>query len=141
MRITPRLEVADREFELTFIHASGPGGQNVNKVASAVQLVFNIHRSPSLPEDVKQRLLQIAGRRANRDGVLTLKAQRFRNQADNRRDAVERLTAMIREAAVVPRVRRPTRPSRAANERRLQRKRQQSERKRQRGTVSRKTDR
>ena len=136
MRVTPSIEIDDREIALTFIRASGPGGQNVNKVATAVQLTFDVAGSPSLPDEVRDRLRRLCGRRVNRDGVLTLRARRFRTQADNRRDAYDRLAALVRQAAAAPKTRRPTRPSRGAVQRRLLAKRRQALRKGRRGRVS-----
>jgi len=107
----------EAEIEESFIQASGPGGQNVNKVASAVQLRFDIERSPSLSEPVRQRLRRLAGKRATEDGVLVIMAQRFRSQARNREDALDRLVALIRRAAEPPRPRRPTRPTSGSRER------------------------
>ena len=112
--------------------ASGPGGQNVNKVASAVQLRFDMGRSPSLPWEVKQRLGALAGRRMTKDGVLVLEASRFRDQARNRADARERLLQLIREAAIAPKKRRSTKPTRASREKRIESKRKHSRLKRTR---------
>lgn len=117
--ITDHISLDESEIKESFIRASGPGGQNVNKVASAVQLRLDLSRSPSLPEDVRQRAVRLAGRRATRDGVLVITAQRYRTQERNRRDAVERLIALIRRAALPPPPRRPTRPTAAAKRRRL----------------------
>ena len=132
IEVTPGIALDDSEIELSFIRASGPGGQNVNKVSSAVQLRFDIGRSPSLPPAVRERLRTLAGNRVSRDGVLVITAHRFRSQEQNRRDAVERLVALVREAAHPPRPRRPTRPTRASRVRRLEHKRRRGEAKRAR---------
>lgn len=127
IEITPRIFIPDDEIAFTFVRASGPGGQNVNKVASAVQLRFDAARSPSLPEGVKARLPGLAGRRMTQDGVIIIQAQRFRTQERNREDAVARLIELIRSATVVNRVRRPTRPTLASKERRLASKERRGE--------------
>jgi len=119
IEITDRLALEDREISLSFIRASGPGGQNVNKVATAVQLRFDAAGSPSLPPHVKARLKTLAGRRMTLDGVIVIEASRFRTQAQNRADAVARLVALIAAASVIRKKRRPTRPSRSSVERRL----------------------
>ena len=120
--INCHLFLDDGEIEESFVRASGPGGQNVNKVSSAVQLRFDLSGSRSLPEDVRERLARLAGRRLTRDGVIVIIAQRYRTQERNREDALDRLVALIRRAAVPPIPRRATKPSRAAKERRLQAK-------------------
>ena len=122
IRITPSISIGEGELEEHFIRASGPGGQNVNKLASAVQLRFDVRRSPSLPEPVRARLERLAGRRLTREGVLVINAQRHRTQERNRDDARARLVELIRRAAVAPRPRRPTKPSARERERRLQSK-------------------
>lgn len=120
------LTVSPDEIEFVAIRAQGPGGQNVNKVSSAVQLRFNVPAS-SLPEAVKERLLALAGSRASREGVIVIKAQTSRSQEENRLEAVARLTALVQEAAHVSKTRRPTRPTRGSKQRRLQAKSERSE--------------
>jgi ribosome-associated protein len=126
IRVTAEIAIDEAELEESFVLASGPGGQNVNKVASAVQLRFDVGRSPSLPWEVKQRLGALAGRRLTKDGVLVLDASRLRDQARNRADARERLVQLIRQAAVAPKKRKPTRPTRASRERRIEHKKGRS---------------
>ncbi|MFT9295417.1 MAG: alternative ribosome rescue aminoacyl-tRNA hydrolase ArfB [Acetobacter orientalis] len=132
IQILPTLSLAETELEVSYILASGPGGQNVNKVATAAQLRFNAAASPALSERIKQRLLEIAGSRATRDGVIVITARRFRTQLRNREDAIERLADLIREAAHRPAYRVATRPSRAAKKRRLDGKAHRATLKRQR---------
>jgi ribosome-associated protein len=132
IHITAHFSLDERELEERFIQSPGPGGQNVNKVASAVQLRFDVGRSPSLPWDVKQRLGALAGRRLTKDGVLVLEASRFRDQTRNRADARDRLVQLIRQAAIAPKKRKPTKPSRASKERRIERKKGRAILKRQR---------
>lgn len=133
--ITPNLAIDDREIQEEFIRSSGPGGQNVNKVATGVQLRFDVANSPSLPGDVRERLLKLGGRRLTTDGVLVIQAHRFRTQAQNREDALQRLVHLIFQATQAPADRRETQPGPAAIKRRLDSKRRRSQTKRQRRNV------
>jgi len=126
IRVTDRISIDESEISETFVRSSGPGGQNVNKLSTAVQLRFDVRNSPSLPDDVRMRLERLAGRRLTNDGVLVLIAQNHRTQERNRADALERLLELIREAAVRPVPRRPTRPTRASKERRIEGKKRRS---------------
>jgi ribosome-associated protein len=122
IRVTDHISIDEREIEESFVRSSGPGGQNVNKLATAVQLRFDVRGSPSLPAEVRARLERLAGTRVTRDGVLVITAQRHRTQARNREDALERLIDLVRRAAVAPRLRRPTRPTAASRKRRVEAK-------------------
>jgi ribosome-associated protein len=126
IHITDRISIDETELAESFIRASGPGGQNVNKLSSAVQLRFDVRQSPSLPHDVRARLERLAGKRLTREGVLVITAQRHRTQERNRADARERLIELIREAATPPVPRRPTRPTRASRERRIESKKRRA---------------
>jgi len=120
IRITPTLSIADEEISESFVRSSGPGGQNVNKVSTAVELRFDVGGSPSLPELVKARLIRLAGHRMTKDGVLIIQAERFRTQDANRKDARDRLVTLIAAATVVPKRRIKTKPTRASKERRVE---------------------
>jgi ribosome-associated protein len=126
IEVTPSIRLDEDELSERFVRASGPGGQNVNKVATAVQLRFDAAHSPSLPEAVRQRLLRLAGRRVTAEGVLVISAQRHRTLERNRQDALDRLLALIRRAAEPPRPRVPTRVPRAQKRRRLEDKRRRA---------------
>ena len=122
IRITPSIVIREDEIAESFLRASGPGGQNVNKVETAVQLRFDVGNSPSLADDVKQRLARLVGSKMTRDGVLVIAAQRHRTRERNRADALARLIELIRRAAVPPKPRKPTRPTAASRKRRLEEK-------------------
>ena len=126
IRVTHTISIDDDEVDEQFVRASGPGGQNVNKLSSAVQLRFDVRHSPNLPGDVRARLERLAGRRLTREGVLIISAQRHRTQERNRQDARERLIELIRRAAIAPIPRRATRPTAGSRERRLQSKKHRS---------------
>jgi ribosome-associated protein len=126
IRITDSIALDEREIEESFIRASGPGGQNVNKLATAVQLRFDVRGSPSLPNAVSVRLQKLAGSRLTKEGVLVITAQRYRTQERNRQDALDRLIELIREAAVPPKPRRATRPTPASKRERLDSKKRRS---------------
>jgi ribosome-associated protein len=135
IHITPEIAIDEDEIQMEFIRSSGPGGQNVNKVATAVQLRFDVAGTPSLPDEVRERLMALAGSRMTREGVLVIDARRFRTQERNRKDAIDRLVALIRKAAEKPKVRRKTRPSLASKRRRLDAKRRRGEAKRMRRNI------
>jgi ribosome-associated protein len=136
IRITHRIDLDENELDFSFIRASGPGGQNVNKVSSAVRLRFDAARSPSLPDDVRERLVRLAGRRMTDAGELIITAQIHRSQERNRQEALDKLIDLIKRAAVPPVPRRPTKPTHASRKRRLESKSRRSAIKRLRGSGS-----
>ena len=127
IQITPFISINDNELRFDYIRASGPGGQNVNKVATAVQLRFDILNSPSLASEFKGRLIQLAGNRLNADGVLLIEAKRFRTQEQNREDAVRRFIELVRRSTIKPKSRVKTKPTKTSKEKRLKEKRQRGE--------------
>jgi ribosome-associated protein len=126
IEISPSLQIDERDVQIDFVRASGPGGQNVNKVATAAQLRFDVGTS-SLPEDVKRRLIHLAGNRVTAEGVLLIEAKRFRTQEQNREDAIQRLVELVRKALVKPKRRRQTKPTQASKEERLKEKKRRAE--------------
>lgn len=126
IKITGDISISENEIHEEFVRSSGPGGQNVNKVSTAVQLRFDVADSPSLPDDVRRRIITLAGKRINKDGVLIIKASRHRSQEQNREDAMSRLVSLVEKAAVAPRTRRKTNPTRASKTQRLEEKRHRS---------------
>jgi len=136
LEISPTVSINENEIQIEFVRASGPGGQNVNKVSTAAQLRFDIQNSPSLEAEVKARLVRLAGSRVTEEGLLVIEAQRYRTQEQNRADALQRLVALVQKALEAPRPRHKTRPTLASKQKRLQAKRQHSEKKRRRGRLT-----
>ncbi len=136
IQVTSDIAIGENELQEEFIRASGPGGQNVNKVSTAVRLRFNVANSQSLPEEVRIRLISLAGKQISEDGILIIDARRFRTQGRNREDATDRLVALIRNAAQRPKIRHKTRPTLASKIRRLESKHRGADIKRVRGPVN-----
>ena len=135
LNVTEDIKIDDSEIKLKFIHASGPGGQNVNKVATVVQLRFNIKDSKSLTDDVRYRLINLADKRITKDGTIVINARRFRSQEKNRLDAINRFILIIRKATKASKIRKKSRPTLSSKERRLTTKKRQSETKRSRKPI------
>ena len=127
LEITPTIQLDERELQFEYVRASGPGGQNVNKVATAVQLRFDVVNSPSLASDIKGRLIRLAGKRVNADGVLVIEAHRFRTQEANREDAIRRFVELVQRSSVAPKKRLKTNPTRSSREKRLKEKKNRGE--------------
>ena len=134
IRISDKITLADEEITETFVRASGPGGQNVNKLSTAVELRFDARHSPNLPDDVSIRLQKLAGRRLTKDGIIVIESQRHRTQDRNRADAMDKLAALIKEAEHVPKPRKKTKPTRAAKAERVDQKVQRGKVKRMRSS-------
>jgi ribosome-associated protein len=132
IEITPNLHLSDDEVQMDYVRASGPGGQNVNKVSTSVHLRFDVRASPSLQPDVKERLIKLAGNRVTDEGVLLIEARQYRTQEQNRYDAIQRLVQLVRAALVRPKIRRPTRPTATAKAARVGAKKRHGEIKRTR---------
>jgi len=136
IKITPTIAIKEDEIKFDFIRASGPGGQNVNKVATAVQLRFDVKNSPAFSDDVRNRLIRLAGRRITEHGILIIKAKRFRSQKQNRKNAINRLIKLVRKASEKPKIRVKTKPSLASKERILEAKKHRAKTKKMRRPVS-----
>lgn len=130
IEVTPEIILNEDELVWEFVRSSGPGGQKVNKVSTAVQLRFDVNRSPSIPEGIKERILEIGGKRVTADGILIINARRYRSQAKNRQDALERLIELFLKAVEIPQPRKATKPSQASKTRRREEKKRQSVKKR-----------
>lgn len=135
IRVTSNISIHEKEIKEEFIHATGPGGQNVNKVATAVQIRFDVRNSPSLPDELRERIISLAGKKSTDEGVIVIKAKRFRSQDRNRKDAVNRLIHLIRRAAVHPTPRRKTKPTALSRKRRLEEKHRQGQLKKDRASI------